>query len=473
MKREVKVAIIGAGSAGLYALSQVRKETDDYLLINSGPYGTTCARVGCMPSKSLIRIAEYYHDRLNFEKSGIKHSDALEVSIPDVLQRVRDHRDLLVKENINHSIARLGDKVLAGKAQFLDANTLKVNNDEIRAEKIIIATGSSPIFDPAWETFKEHILTTDELFEQKDLPPTLGVLGLGVAGLELGQALARLGIKITAVHSKEFIGGLSDPDVNKVMIELCKKEFDIWLGARAQLSKVGDKIKIKSAEREILVDKVLVSIGRKPNVDALKLENLGIVLDKRGMPNFNPQTMQIEDLPIYIAGDANGNRPLLHEAADEGRIAGYNVVHPQKTFKRKVPMGVVFTDPNIAFVGKDYKEIKDDDNVLTGSYSFHNQGRAILMNKNAGIANLYVQKSDGKLLGAQIAVPGGEHLAHHIAWTMEQGLSVYDMMKLPFYHPTFEEGLYMLLRDCMKKLGIKKEGIVEIPFSESGDNNQY
>lgn len=465
MKREVEVAIIGAGSAGLYALSQVRKGTDNYLLINCGPYGTTCARVGCMPSKSLIRIAEYYHDRLDLEKSGIKHSDALEVSIPDVLQRVRDQRDFLVNENISHSITRLGDKVLTGKAEFIDSNTLKVGDDEIRAKKIIIATGSSPVFDPAWEAFKEHILTTDELFEQEDLPPTLGVLGLGVIGLELGQALSRLGIKVTAVHSQEFIGGLSDPDVNEVMLELCKKEFDIWLGSgRAVLSKVGDKIKITNGDCEVLVDKVLVSIGRKPNLDGLGLEKLSITLDKRGMPNFDPQTMQIEDLPIYIAGDVNADRPLLHEAADEGRIAGYNVVHPQKPFKRKIPLAIVFTDPNIAFVGKDYNTIKDDDNVIIGTYDFSKQSRAMLMNINVGIANLYVQKSDGKLLGAQIAVPRGEHLAHHLAWAMEQELTVYAMLELPFYHPTLEEGLYSLLLNCVKKIGIKKEGILEVPF---------
>jgi len=112
MKTEVEVAIIGAGSAGLYALSQVKKQTDDFLLINSGPYGTTCARVGCMPSKSLIRIAEYYHDRLDLEKSGIKNSEALKVSIPDVLQRVRDHRDFLVNGNIKHSIRSLLQRVL-------------------------------------------------------------------------------------------------------------------------------------------------------------------------------------------------------------------------------------------------------------------------------------------------------------------------------------------------------------------------
>jgi dihydrolipoamide dehydrogenase len=473
MKIEVEVAIIGAGSAGLYALSQVKKETDDFLLINDGPYGTTCALVGCMPSKSLIRIAEYYHDRLDFEKSGIKNSDALEVSIPDVLQRVRDHRDILVKGNIKHSITSLGDKVLSGRAEFINKHTLKVGNDEIIAKKIIIATGSTPVLDPKWEAFKEHILTTDELFEQEDLPPTLGVLGLGVIGLELGQALSKLGIKVTAVHSKEFIGGLSDPAVNEVMLKLCKKEFDIWLGGgRAVLSKVGDKIKIANDDHEVLVDKILVAIGRKPNLDTLKLENLGIDLDKRGMPNFDPHTMQIEDLPVFIAGDVNADRPLLHEAADEGRIAGYNTVNPKKRFKRKVPLSIVFTSPNIAFVGKAYNEIKEDDNVIMGSYDFTKQARAMLMNINAGIAHLYVEKDDGRLLGAQMAVPGGEHLAHHLAWAIEQDLTIYDMLELPFYHPTLEEGLYMLLLDSMKKIGIKKDAIVEVPFLESDNSTE-
>ena len=470
MRKEVDVAIIGAGSAGLYALSQVKKKTNNFLVINDGPYGTTCARVGCMPSKSLIRISEYYHEREYFEKSGIQNSDKLSINMPDVLKRVRKHRDILVAGNVKN-ITRLGDKVLSGRAEFINANTLKVVDDEeeyeIVAKKIIIATGSTPVFDPKWEAFKEYILTTDELFEQEDLPSTLGVLGLGVIGLELGQALSRLGIKVTAVHSKEFIGGLSDPEVNKNMLEHCEKEFDIWLGGgHAVLSKVDDKIKISNGENEVLVDKVLVAIGRKPNLESLKLENLGIDLDKRGMPNFDPQTMQIEDLPIYIAGDVNADRPLLHEAADEGRIAGYNVVKDQKKFKRKIPLAIVFSDPQIALIGKDYKEIKEDENVLIGTYNFKEQGRAFLMNKNAGLANLYVQKSDGKLLGAQIAAPAGEHLAHHLAWAMEQELTVYDMLELPFYHPTLEEGLYTLLMKCVKKIGLKKESILEIPFLE-------
>jgi len=252
--------------------------------------------------------------------------------------------------------------------------------------------------------------------------------------------------------------------VNSVMLEECQKEFDIWLGGRAVLSKVDDKIKITSGDREVMVDKVLVAIGRKPNLDSLNLENLDITLDKRGIPNFDPHTMQIEDLPIYIAGDVNADRPLLHEAADEGRIAGYNTVKPNRKFKRKVPLSIVFTDPNIAFVGKEYKDIKEDDNVIIGSYDFTKQSRAMLMNINVGIANLYVTKNDGKILGAQIAVPHGEHLAHHLAWAIEQGLTVYDMLELPFYHPTLEEGLYSLLLNCARKIGKKTEGIREVPF---------
>ncbi len=461
MKKNVKVAIIGAGTAGLYALSQVKKQTDDFIIINSGPYGTTCARVGCMPSKSLIHIAEYYHSRKHFEKSGIANSESLKVSIPQVLQRVRVHRDILTGHNVK-SVERYGDKVLDGKAEFIDRNRLCVGDDIITAEKIIIATGSSPILDPSWESFKEYILTTDELFEQEDLPETLGVLGLGVIGLELGQALARLGIKVTAVQSKEFIGGLSDPEINDFMVNACKEEFDVWLGGRATLSKVGNKIKITSGEKEILVDKVVASVGRKPNLASLKLENLGLKLDKRGMPNFDRNTMQIEELPIFLAGDVTADRPLQHEAADEGRIAGYNAVHPTEKFKRKVPLAIVFSDPNIAFVGVDYRDIKDDETVAIGSFDFTKQSRAMLMNKNRGIVKLYVQKSDGKLLGAQMAVPHGENLAHHLAWAIEKELTVHDMLELPFYHPTLEEGLFMLLLDCTKKIDVKKEGVLEL-----------
>lgn len=467
MQKEVDVAIIGAGTAGLYALSQVRRKTDSFVIINDGPYGTTCARVGCMPSKSLIQIAKYYHEKRHFEISGIKNSDQLEVSIPEVLKRVREQRDFFVEHTIGNTTARLGEKSISGKAEFVNATTLKVGNDEIVAKKIIIATGSTPVYEPQWKEMKEHILTSDELFEQDDLPPTMGIIGLGVIGLELGQALSRLGIHVTAVHSKPFIGGLTDPQVNDAMLALCRQEFDIWQGSEdAVLSKEKEQIKITQNGREVLVDKVLVSVGRRPNLAGLKLENAGVSLDAKGLPDFDPQTMQIENLPIYLSGDVNTDRPLQHEAADEGRIAGYNAVNEVKAFQRKVPFSIVFTDPNIGFIGKSYDAIKADENIVIGSYDFTKQTRAMIMNANKGIANLYVDKRDGKVLGAEIAVPGGEYLAHHLAWCIEQEMSVYDMVQLPFYHPTLEEGLYALLLDCAKKLNLKKKRVLEVPFAD-------
>ena len=113
--------------------------------------------------------------------------------------------------------------------------------------------------------------------------------------------------------------------------------------------------------------------------------------------------------------------------------------------------------------------VKDDANVITSSYNFKEQGRAFLINKNAGLVNFYVQKSDGKILGAQIAAPGGEHLAHHLAWAMEQELTVYNMLQLPFYHPTLEEGLYSLLLSCTKAIGKKTEDIREVPYLDPAD----
>ncbi|MFT7878847.1 MAG: dihydrolipoyl dehydrogenase [Sulfurimonas sp.] len=466
MKREVDVAVIGAGSAGLYALSQVKKQTGDFVLINSGYLGTTCARVGCMPSKALIYIAEYYHQRKKFSEKGLEADETIQPPLRKVLQEIRDKRDRLVAETIKTSISKLGDKLIEGEAQFVNHHTLLVNDEAITAKKIIIATGSTPIVNPEWEAFRENLLTSDELFEQHDLPPSIGVVGLGAVGLEIGQALARLGIRITAVHSNKFLGGLSDPEVNHAMVKHCSGEFDIWLdGGHATLEKAGDKIKIINGEREVIVDKVLVATGRKPNLKSLKLEKVGIMLDNHGMPRFNDDTMQIEDLPIFIAGDVNNDRPLMHEAADEGRIAGYNTVHNITKFKRKVPLTIVFSDPNIAYIGKRYKEIEEREDILIGSFDFTKQQRAMLMDSNYGLARLYMEKESGRIVGAEMAAPGAEHLAHHLAWAMEQEMTVYEMIQLPFYHPTVEEGLYMLLLDCVKKLGRKMEGLLEIPFA--------
>ncbi|HHK74571.1 MAG TPA: dihydrolipoyl dehydrogenase, partial [Rhizobiales bacterium] len=187
MRRKVKACVIGAGSAGLFSLGQLRKHTTDFAIINSGYLGTTCARVGCMPSKVLIQAAEDFHNRRNFAVSGISGAEALQVDIPQVLKHVRAMRDSFVggvMGNFNKGPAK---KLIEGQARFIAPGVVEVNGEEIEAEGFILAVGSRPVMPAPWAAFGERILTTDSLFEQEDLPGEMAVLGLGAIGLEMGQ----------------------------------------------------------------------------------------------------------------------------------------------------------------------------------------------------------------------------------------------------------------------------------------------
>src|SRR5574340_1311327 len=199
MERKVDVAIIGAGSAGLTATSTVRRYTDSFVLIDGGELGTTCARVGCMPSKVAIQVAEDLHRRTVFEREGIAGGDALSVDVPVALEHVRDLRDVFVDQVLATSIDQMGDEFIEANARFLEPTLLEVGDARIRAKKIIIATGSTPTVPRAWEAFGDRIVTTDTFFELDDLPQSVAVIGLGVIGLELGQTLQRLGVKVTGI----------------------------------------------------------------------------------------------------------------------------------------------------------------------------------------------------------------------------------------------------------------------------------
>lgn len=451
MTRNVDVAIIGAGSAGLSALSQVRKVTGNFILVNAGPYGTSCARVACMPTKVLIEAANACHGRRLLDDLGVEGVERLRVKREKIFERVMGMRDGFVN-GTKRTTDQLGDRKISGRARFRDPGTIEVGGETITAGRTIIATGSSPIFPGAWKMFGDRILTTDDLFYQADLPDAMAVIGLGPAGLELAQALSRIGIRVTAIDEKRFIGGLTDPDVNDSAVEAAAREMEMHLGSRAELSGAGSKLKISAAGSEAVVDKVLLAMGRRPNIADLGLENLGVELDEHGMPPFNPESLQIADLPVFIAGDANNHLPLLHEAIDEGHIAGYNAVHDAvHCFKRRIPLAVAFSDPNIVRVGKGYAEL-DRKTTVTGSFDFGRQSRARMSNSNHGLLHVYADRESGVMLGAEMAAPAGEHLGHLIALALQQRMSVFSMLTLPYYHPVIEEGLRTAVRAAAKQV---------------------
>ncbi len=446
MSEALDVIIIGAGSAGLVALREVRKRTDRFVLINDGPYGTTCARVGCMPSKTLIEAARAFHARHKNEAFGIHGSAALTVDIPAVLRRVRSLRDRFVADTLK-ATADLGERSVAGRARLLGPNRVAVDGHVFEAHRIIIATGSRPVMPAAWGALGESVLTSETLFEQESLPRRMGIIGLGAIGLEFAQALARLGIEVSAFSQDENLAGLTDEKVSGALRGILAAEFALHTGASVELSVANGAVTIDAGTTTVVVDRVLVAIGRRPNLDDLGLDTLGVSLDKHGLPPFDPGTTRILNLPVFIAGDANGHATLLHEAADEGFIAGRNALADEPAcFQRRTPIGIVFAEPGVAFVGRRLAEL-DPGKFVIGEASFENQGRALAAQRNQGLMRIYAARDDGRLLGAEMCAPAAEHMAHLLALAISQGLSVRDLLRMPFYHPVLEEGLRTALRN--------------------------
>ncbi|MDP1557574.1 MAG: dihydrolipoyl dehydrogenase [Nitrosomonas sp.] len=451
MKEILDVIIVGAGSAGLAALREVKKRTQRFVIINDGPWGTVCARVGCMPSKALIEAANAFYRRTTFEEFGICGASHLSVSIPDVLQRVRRLRDDFVASTLK-TTEELGERAISGRARLLAPDRLEVNGQELQARNIIIATGSRPIVPSSWRGLEERLLTTDTLFEQETLPARMAVVGMGSIGVEMAQALSRLGIRVAAFSSNQTVAGLTDPQVNAVATELLEREFPMYLGDKADLNAVSEGVQVNAGSTKIVVDCVLAALGRRPNIDNLGLETLGVTLDQRGMPSVNPGTMQVADLPVFMVGDANDQVALLHEAADEGHIAGLNATQSIPVcFNRRAPLAIVFSDPGIAVVGNHFQPL-DSAKIRVGEVRFDRQGRARTGQRNKGIMRLYAEAESGRLLGAEMCAPAGEHMAHLLALAIDRSLTVQDMLRLPFYHPVLEEGLRTALRDLAAQL---------------------
>ena len=456
---DTDVAIIGAGTAGLSAYRAVMAQGKRALLIERGPYGTTCARVGCMPSKLLIAPAEAAHAVERLPAFGLAVDGPVRVDGRAVMARVRRERDRFVgfvTDGVDMIPA--ADK-LRGDARFVDDRTLAVgDHTTVRAGAIVIATGSSPAFPAPWRDLGDRVVTTDEMFEWDDLPSSVAVFGAGAIGLELGQALHRLGVRVKVCGRSGGVAPLRDPLIVAEARRIFGAEFPLDTNARADVARVGDEVVVThhDADGATRVERyacLLAATGRRPNVAGLNLEATTLALDAAGVPRFDRATLRCGASTIFIAGDAADDMPLLHEAADEGRIAGDNAARlpDVRPSPRHAGLAIVFTDPQIAIVGGGHAAVCDSPYV-TGHVSFENQGRSRVMLQNRGRLHVYAEPASGKFLGAEMLGPAAEHIGHLLAWARQLDLTVSEMLTLPFYHPVIEEGLRTALRDAQAKL---------------------
>jgi len=458
--RQVDIAIIGAGTAGMTAYRAAREYTDSILVIEAGVYGTTCARVGCMPSKLLIAAAETSH---LIDSAGIFGIDVADKRIDGrrVMERVKTERDRFVGF-VERAIENWpqGHK-LRGKAVFTDPHTLEVDgHTRIQAGRIIIAAGSRPAVPPPWLELGDRLLVNDDVFGWETLPRSIAVVGTGVIGMELGQALARLGVKTHLLGIGSRFGPITDPVINGEAQDFLSGELDLHGDAsveRVERTESGVALSFVEAGGSgcLEVDYLLAATGRRSNLGALNLEAAGVALDATGNPIFSLDSGQIGNSHIFIAGDVSNAHPLLHEAADDGRIAGDNAGrYPDiRVRPRRTPLSVVFTDPQIMLAGKTHAQLLQDKvDFAIGESSFEDQGRSRVIGRNRGRIRVYGDQHSGQFLGAEMVGPAAEHIGHLLSWSVQHGLTVQQMLDSPFYHPVIEEGVRTALRRLSREL---------------------
>lgn len=463
-KIQADIVVIGGGTAGMGAFRNARLHSDNVYLIENNVFGTTCARVGCMPSKLLIAAAEARHHALHTDPFGVHlDKDSIVVNGEEVMRRVKSERDRFVGFVVTDVEEWPADKRIMGSAKFIDEHTVQIDDHiQIAAKSFVIATGSRPVILPQWQSLGDRLIINDDVFSWDTLPKRVAVFGPGVIGLELGQALHRLGVKVEIFGLGGIIGGISDPVVSDEAKAVFGEELKLHLDAKTEVKLDADgNVEVhweQDGEKGVFVaEYMLAAVGRRPNVDNISLENINIDKDARGVPVADPLTMQTSIPHIFIAGDASNQLPLLHEAADQGKIAGDNAGRYPNIGSglRRSTIGVVFTSPQIGFVGLKYAQVAaqyQTDEFVIGEVSFKNQGRSRVMLVNKGHMRLYAEKATGRFIGAEIVGPAAEHLAHLLAWAHQMKMTVPQMLDMPFYHPVIEEGLRTALRDADAKL---------------------
>lgn len=453
----VEYAIIGAGTSGLGAYSKISRKTDSLVMIQDGPYGTTCARVGCMPSKLLITAADHAHHLATSDFFGVPASGRVDGR--KVLERLRRERDdRFVANNLRYVDKIPAHHKLEGRARFIAPGRLRVGESvEVNAKKFILACGSRPAVSEVFEPVMARVLTSDTVFELEDLPRSIAVIGMGVIALELGQALHRLGVETTIYGRSGTINALTHPAMQQEALGSLATELDIYPSGQVMSTwedAEGAWIEYEQSNGQRVTkvfDKVLVATGRVSNVDRLGMEHSGVEFTEAGVVTVDPQTMRCSGHPVFIAGDATDHLPVWHEAFDEGRIAADNALNYPEAVpaQRRPPLMVFFTDPQIAIIGQSFRQLEGQE-IVIGDLPFTSP-RHVVWNKIQGRIQVYLDARTGVILGAELLGYQAEHLAHLLALAITHSMTAEQVLSMPIYHPSAEELLRDVLIDAREK----------------------
>lgn len=444
-----KLLVIGAGPGGYVCAIRAGQLGIDTVIVESSKLGGTCLNVGCIPSKAMIHVAE------EFEKAAHAAAGKTPFGLTAGTPALDFGKAVAWKDGIvarlNNGVAALlrkaKVKIVHGRARFRDGKTVVVETETgpkvIRAERIVIATGSVPVELP-FLPFGGPVISSTEALALAEVPKKLAVVGGGYIGLELGIAFAKLGSQVTVVEALERILPLYDADLTApVAKKLTSLGVEVLLGAKARgMAPKGDALLVETAdgqERRIVADKILVTVGRAPATAGLGLEEL--VLDMDGRFIRIGEQCETSMRGIHAIGDVTGEPMLAHRAMAQGEMVAEIAAGLARAWDKRCIPAICFTDPEIVSVGLSPEEArKGGQEVKIGQFPFAANGRAMTRDGEQGFIRIVAQAQTQLVLGIQAVGSGVSELSAAFGLAIEMGATLEDVAGTIHAHPTQGEG---------------------------------
>ena len=451
------IIVIGSGPAGYVAAiraSQLGLKTAciEKNISNSKPQlGGTCLNIGCIPSKALLDSSHRYADAIHhFSDHGIK------VTKPKIdISQMMERKNKIVSQ-LTSGVAGLlkANKVsqITGSAKIIDSNNVEVSNEEntelLKTKNIIIATGSMPIDIPVAKVDNKNIVDSTGALEFKAVPKTLGIIGAGIIGLELGSVWSRLGSKVTILEAMDDFLPMADSKISDdVLKEFNKQGLNINLGCKVTAAKSNEKnvtvnFQNNGDQSELTFDKLIVAVGRKPYTNNLFDESCGLSVDQNGFISVN-DFCETPIKNIWAVGDVVRGPMLAHKASEEGIMVAERIAGNQVEMEYDLVPSVIYTHPEVAWVGKNEKELNDAGvEFKTGSFPFAASGRALATGESTGFVKVIADKRTDTILGVHAFGPAAADIVQQGVVAMEFGASAEDLGLTIFSHPTVSEALH-------------------------------
>ncbi|MEW6008145.1 MAG: FAD-dependent oxidoreductase [Candidatus Omnitrophota bacterium] len=445
MKYDYDLIVIGGGAAGLVAISAGAVLGVKTALIEKNKLGGDCTWYGCVPSKTLLKSAQVFYLLKRLKEFGITSDTEIKYNLSLVMLHVRDIIGKISTHHPPEVFERRGIKVIFASPKFVNPNTIELNGRNLCAKRFIIATGSRPVV-PQIPGLKDiDYLTNENIFDLETLPGSMAVLGGGPIGIELAQAFARLGVSVSVIEMFDRLLVREDKEAADCLIEQFKEEgIGIYTGKKAvRFSRDAGSISITLEDRdgrqsELKAEKVLVAVGRAPNVEGLDLEKVGVKYSNKGVEA--DATLRTSVKNIYACGDVAGPYQFSHMAEYQAVIAVGNALFP---FKRKVNYDAVpwctFTDPEIAHLGLTEEEAKakfKDIKVYRSFYSSND--RAVTDLEEKGLAKVITDKK-GYILGAHIVGASAGEIIHEYVLAKSSRLKIGSISSTIHIYPTLAQ----------------------------------